>query len=496
MVRVIVDNYPLPSNPIFPKAVFDRDEPGWVRLDTAYRKGSMAYIEFATRADLTRPLQDKKDKRGAGKSDDDASRFGADQIVFHDGKDAPLAENSALLPLLEGASPKSASELAATYRTVIHAAITAWLNDQLTEPQRALLDALARSGVLPVTLSQLTNLRPTIEEARRLQAGVPQLRHAPGVLETVSYDAPLLVRGDHLKPAEAVPRSYLEVFGGKPYHTALSGRLELANELAAPSNPLTARVMVNRVWHWLFAAGIVPTVDSFGRLGDKPTHPELLDFLAMHFVENHWSLKELIRFLVTTRAFQLGSEPSAKARETDPANTWLSHARVRRLEAEAIRDSLLATSGELDETMFGKAAEFNAPRRSVYLQIRRTNLNPFLQVFDAPKPFTTLGRRDTTNVPAQSLTLLNSPFVIEQASKWARRLVSDDSDCPATRVRRMFIAVFARQPDANELSAAAAYLETLAHDRQVSQEKALANEAVWQDFAQSLFNLKEFIYLR
>ncbi len=495
MVRVIVDNYPLPSNPIYPKAILDKNEPGWVRIDTAYRKGSMAYLEFATHEDLTRPLQDKK-RKPTEKDGDTSSHYGVDQIVFHDSKELPADENPAFAALLEGAAPNSAAELAARYRESITAAIVAWRKAQLTEPQRGLLDALVRRGVLPVALTQLESVRPLVAEYRRLEAEVPQLRHAPGVLETVAHDAPNLLRGDHLKPGDLVPRGYLEVLGGQPYRTNLSGRRELAEAIADPRNPLTARVIVNRVWHWTFGRGLVPTVDNFGRLGDKPTHPELLDFLAARFVENGWSIKETIRFLVTTRAFQMSSEPSPKARETDPANDRLSHMRVRRLEAESIRDSLLAVSGELDATMFGKPADFDIPRRSIYLQVKRTNLNPFLQTFDAPKPFTTLGRRDATNVPGQSLTMLNSPFVIEQALKWSRKLVRDDSGTAATRIRRMFAATFARPPSEDELASATSYLNALAADRQVATEKVLANEAVWQDFAQSLFNLKEFIYVR
>src|SRR6185369_4415704 len=119
-------------------------------------------------------------------------------------------------------------------------------------------------------------------------------------------------------------------------------------------NPLTARVAVNRVWHWLFGRGLVPTVDNFGRLGEKPTHPELLDYLAARFVEHGWSLKETIRFLVTTRAFAMSSEPSAQALNSDPANDWLSQMRVRRIEAESIRDSLIVASGSLEDKMLGK----------------------------------------------------------------------------------------------------------------------------------------------
>jgi hypothetical protein len=322
---------------------------------------------------------------------------------------------------------------------------------------------------------------------------VPQ--RAPGVLETAGFDAPFLPRGDHLKPGEPVPRGYLGVIDPEPYHTSLSGRLELANDIANAQNPLTARVMVNRAWHWLFGRGLVPTVDNFGRLGEKPTHPELLNFLAARFVEEGWSMKRLIAELVATRAWQMSSTPSARSLEMDPANELLSHFRVRRLEAESIRDSLLVMANGLDRRM-GGASDEDSARRSIYLKVRRTALNPFLQVFDAPKPFTTLGRRDATNVPAQSLTLLNSPFVIKQASNWAGTLIKDGRKSPEARVRQMFAAAFARSPDENELQTATAYLQTLAEDRKLTPEEMMSSEPVWQDFAQSLFNLKEFIYVR
>jgi hypothetical protein len=170
---------------------------------------------------------------------------------------------------------------------------------------------------------------------------------------------------------------------------------------------------------------------------------------------------------------------------------------VQRLEAEAIRDSLLAVSGRLDDTMSGpglpntSAAE--KQRRSVYLTIKRTALNPFLEVFDAPKPFTTTGRRDATNVPAQSLTLLNDRFVIESARIWAERLVAEKADSNAEqRIRRMFAAAFAREPAANEITASEKYLEVASG----SGASLMENATAWRDFAQSLFNAKEFIFLR
>jgi hypothetical protein len=207
----------------------------------------------------------------------------------------------------------------------------------------------------------------------------------------------------------------------------------------------------------------------------------------------------MIRFLVTSRAYQMSSETSDRARESDPMNDWVSHMPVRRLEAEAIRDSLLTVAGRLDPTMFGAGVNALAPpseqrRRSIYLTVRRTSLSPFLQVFDAPKPFTTLGRREPTNVPAQSLALLNDPFVIEMATRWAGSLIGAGHDAEP-RVRAMFQRALARDPARSELEASRAFLAELAREHQAGPN-ALSNEKVWRDFAQSLFNLKEFIYVR
>jgi hypothetical protein len=467
-----------------------------VRLDTNYRKGAMAYLEFGTRDDLTRPLDDRaKDKSKAKPAANGRSFFSAEAVVFHDSKEPPKEEPVALLPLLEGAAPRTATELAGLYEKTVASVVAAWRQDELSEPQRAFLDDLIRRSVLPATLAELHKARPLVSEYRRLEAEVPVPQRAPGVIEGVAYNAPFLPRGDHLKPGEPVPRGYLAVLDPQPYRTPLSGRLELANDMANPRNPLTARVMVNRVWHWLFGRGLVPTVDNFGRLGEKATHPELLDFLAARFVEQSWSMKEMIAYLVATRSFEMSSAPSARATEIDPANELLSHFRVRRLEAESIRDSLLVMSGQLDSRMGGPSDE-DSNRRSIYLRVRRTALNPFLQVFDAPKPFTTLGRRDATNVPAQSLTMLNSPFVIAQAGQWAKVLSKEKSANSDERIRRMFASAFARPPGDNEVAAAKAYLTALSDDRHLTAEQMLTNGPVWQDFAQSLFNLKEFIYVR
>ena len=494
MVRVMVDNYPLPMNPIYPKAILDRDEPGWVRIDTAYRKGSWAYLEFATSGEQTLPLATKNTPVNG------RSWFGVEQVVFHNGKDLPKDEVMPGLALSSGNAPKNAEELVQQYQSALTAAIRAWQGGTMTEPQRALLDYFVRRRLLPNDTEKVeSHTAALLAEYRKQESTVPVALRAPGVIETAGYDTQLMPRGDHLKPGEVVPRGFLQVLGRGEFHfkqSQPSGRLELAEAIADPANPLTARVMANRIWQHLFGRGIVATVDNFGRLGAEPTHQELLDYLAVKLVKEGWSEKKLIRALVLSQTWQQSSEPSAVAQQVDAANDLLSHYRVRRLEAENIRDALLAVAGKLEAKQFGPPVINSVnPRRSVYLAIRRTHLNPFLEVFDAPKPFTTLGRRDATNVPAQSLTLLNDPFVIGLAKDWAKVLVARD-ETEELRVRRMFELAFTRTPSAQELQGCLDYLVQLGAEKNVAVAERLKSEAVWQDFAQSLFNLKEFIYIR
>lgn len=486
-VRLIPDHYPLGTDAIFPQATLNSDTPTWVRLNVAYRKGTSAYLEFVTAADSL--------SRGrATPGPDGRSYFGVSKVVFHQQNAVPAPVVGAGAFGLSGDPPTSPDELAARFRQHLGEAIDAWRDMTLDEDRHGFLEAFVGSGLLPTTLDELPELAPLIEEYRRLEAAIPEPQRAPGVLETRPLDAPLLARGDHLQPQAAVPRGYLELISATPYPADQSGRLELAADLTHPDNPLTSRVMVNRIWHHLFGRGLVRTVDNFGRLGDTPTHPELLDYLATVFAEQNWSPKEMIRFLVSSQAWQASSEVSPQARAVDAANALLSHARVRRLEAEAIRDSLLAIGGRLDLAMHGPGANALAGpadqrRRSLYLTIRRNALNPFLDVFDAPRPFGTLGQRDATNIPGQSLALLNDPFVIEQASHWAAAVIAREED-PAARADLMFRTALARPPTAAERTAIDAYLEDIA------AEHGDHGPAIWRDFAQSIFNLKEFIYLK
>jgi hypothetical protein len=477
-LRLIADNYPIsPGGSRFPKAAIDTDKPTWVTLDTAYRKGSYAYLELTLPDDSTNP--DKKAEPGLG-------YYSVRQVVFHATREAgPSGEaivvQAPKLPTVQDVS------------IALSEAAQAWGRDEATEAQAALLDAAVRHGMLDTSTAPSPKLSALTAEYRKLEAELPIPRRAPGFLEAQGVDMPLFVRGEYKQPAAIVPRRYLEVFDTKAFVTTGSGRLELAEKIAAPDNPLTARVITNRLWHHVFGRGLVGTVDNFGRLGDHPTHPELLDYLSRRFVDQKWSVKTALRELLLTNAFQRSSLPSSSAQTKDANNNLLSHVRVRRLEGEALRDSLITFAGRLEHRMYGPGDNaVGAPReqvrRSVYLTIRRNSLNPLITTFDGPKPFTTIGRRDATNVPAQSLTLLNSLFVIDAAKQWATTLERNQSD--AAKVDALFIQALARKASPTEQAAAAHYLADL---KLTHADKPVM---VWQDFAQSVLNLKEFLYLK
>ena len=493
MVRLVIENYPIGNGGVFPATPLARDELGWLRLDTAYRKGSHAHFEFSTNAA-------------------ERAFFGAAQIATSHQVEPPRDTTAPIVGLLQDNSPASSDELALRYADRLQHAVRAWQSQSLSDADTAFLDFFLRRDLLPTTLAALPQLRESVERYRQLEREIPIPRRAPGVLEAAAFDQPLFERGQHTRPVQPVPRRGLSLFGAAPFATSQSGRLQLAEQTASAQNPLTARVMVNRLWQHLFGKGIVGTVDNFGQLGDQPTHRELLDYLASRFVQDEqWSIKTMLRLLITSQTWQQASLASATAQEIDGTNDWLSHMPVRRLEAEAIRDSILAVSGQLNPTMYGPGinvyfvnkTEGGGPkgpldgdrRRSIYQRIRRNAANPFLEVFDAPRPSTTRGRRDVTNVPAQSLTMLNDAFVIDQSAKWAA-LLNTDGATSEQRVRRMFEVAFSREPDAGELQASLDYLTELAAEHGIAVADVSGSVAVWQDFAQSLFCLKEFIYVR
>ncbi len=338
-------------------------------------------------------------------------------------------------------------------------------------------------------------------------------RTAISWMDGTGVDEHLLVRGKPTRPGEVAPRSLPSAFGGAPVlETASSGRAELARQLTEPSNPLVARVMVNRVWQHVFGRGLVATPDNFGYLGERPTHPELLDHLAWQFVhEDGWSVKRMIRRLVLTDAFARSSRAATgRAAEIDPANSLLHRMPVRRLEGEAIRDAILVVSGRFDariggppvpvhltEFIIGRGRpEKSGPldgegRRSIYTAVPRNFLPSMMVAFDLPTPFSTVGRRNTTNVPGQPLVLMNDPFLHQQAGFWAGRMLrtlpsADDT----SRLSWMFETAYGRRPTPDDVRACLDSLDELR-----TLHAARRELDVWNDLAHALYNANEFIYL-
>ncbi len=321
------------------------------------------------------------------------------------------------------------------------------------------------------------------------------------------------MRGELDQPGDTVQRGFPQVMTHKqPRIGPGSGRLELADWIASPDNPLTARVMVNRVWLHLFGRGIVASPDNFGSTGQRPSNPELLDYLANSFVENGWSVKKLIRALVLSRAYRLSSEFVARNSEIDPDNALVWRMSRRRLEAEALRDSMLAVSGKLNLTApvgtplapSGEGTVLITFRRrpvdsyttetyrSVYLPVVRDLLPESLALFDFPDPTLITGERATTTIPAQALYLMNNPFVISQAETTAERLqVAAASN--AERLTRAYLLCFSRRPSERETRSALDFLERC--EKRALAEKlapAKARQAAWSALCQALFASAEF----
>lgn len=427
--RYIVQNYPRTGTIHKAKELKDAGDAalGWRQLDLEYWKGDDVFIQCTTAADMA--AEAKLDQR---------SWFGITEAMITPVGQAPPS------PAV-GGDP--------------HEAVLAWVQGHASDGQAELLDALLRDGKLPNDERGLPGVASLLARYREIESHLPEATRAPGVLEADARDAALFTRGDHKQPADPVPRRFLDAIDATPYHAANSGRLQLAESLVREDNPLTARVMANRIWHHVFGRGIVATPDNFGKLGEPPTHPELLDYLARRFTESGGSIKEMIRFLVTSETFQLDEHAPPGAAERDPENKLWTHWGLRRLEAEAVRDSMIALSGKLDLEMGGEGVGGGEARRSVYVRVIRNALDPLLTTFDAPVPSSARGRRDATNVPAQSLALLNDRNVVRWAEAWSRRILADTALLDdRARLRRMFAEALGRPPRDSELSASLAFL--------------------------------------
>jgi hypothetical protein len=348
-------------------------------------------------------------------------------------------------------------------------------------------DYYAMAGVFASV--QMVNLRPDGKDedgktlADKMDPGTVHI-----VRDEKPHDLPIYDRGDVETPGKTVPRGWLQVLSkGEPVKFQQgSGRAELARQITDPTNPLTARVVVNRVWDLLFGKPLARTTSNFGAMGDKPTHPELLDDLAMRFMQNGWSLKRLVRELVLSATYRQSSSGSAANAQLDEANDHLWRMNRRPLGIESWRDAIMATAGTLT-LEGGPSQSLDAPthhKRTIYSQVSRRELNKTLMLFDYPDANVHAARRSSSTTPTQKLFVMNSPFIIEQSKKLAQRHLQSGSD-DASRIRHAYELLFAREPEAEELAVALEFLKQPA-------DSALT---AWEQLAQALLATNEMLYV-
>lgn len=363
------------------------------------------------------------------------------------------------------------------------------------------------------TRTQLAALRDALKQ---LEATIPELPTAMGVTEGDITSSRILPRGNHLAPGRLVPRTIpvvLNVTGTFNVPADHSGRLELAQWITGNENPLTTRVLVNRVWRWHFGRGLVPTADNFGKLGERPENPELLDWLAAQLVRENWSLKQLHRTILLSQTWQATADRTAAADQIDPDNHLQWRWTVQRLGAESVRDSVLAATGLLDRSMgqsmlHVKNREFlfdhtskdltsyDSLRRSVYLPVIRNNLYDAMSLFDCTDGTVPNGDRGSSTVASQALFLMNSPLVLNAAEHLARQLITTTPE-PRQRLTSLVMRTLGRPATAEELADLLQATERLGQQLQADGVADGERElAIWTGIAQTMLMSNEFLYVR
>ena len=388
------------------------------------------------------------------------------------------------------------------------------------EPERAKAEAeLKTSAGAADNQPQIEKLKSVIEQAAKAAgerdawaAKAPAIAVLYAMAEGAPHNAKIQKRGEPLQPGDEAPRGFLAILGGDrlPDGAAGSGRRELAEWLARPTNPLSARVIVNRIWQQHFGRGIVPTPSDFGARGAPPSHPQLLDYLAARFMAEGWSIKSVHRAIMLSRTYQLSGAATAKQSELDPSNELLARFPRRRLDAESIRDGILAVCGGLDRSPGGPhpfppleswgftqhapfKAVYETNHRSAYLMTQRIARHPFLALFDGPDPNSSTAERSLTTTPTQALYMMNDPLVHREADRLARRLLAEIGD-DAARIEAAHQLLFGRPASEAERTASQHWLGRY-HERlgAVPEDQRLA--AAWAGFVRTLLASNEFIYV-
>jgi cytochrome c553 len=338
---------------------------------------------------------------------------------------------------------------------------------------------------------QLIGLRADFEDAKKTAPPMYPVAHS--YTEANAADMRVFVRGNPARQREVAPRRFLRVLAGedRPLFTEGSGRKQLAEAITRPDNPLTARVLVNRIWQHHFGRGIVSTPSNFGMQGEAPTHPALLDYLAAKFIGSGWSMKAVHREIMLSSTYQLSTSNHESNANIDADNRFVWRMNRQRLDVEAWRDALLDVSGRLDRNLGGPStnlADASNIRRTVYAKISRHELDNLLRLFDFPDANITSSKRSETTVPQQQqLFVLNSPFMVEQAKAFSARLHKEEPGSDEARIERAFMLAYGRLPLEREVEIGLAYLN--------GENDPNSKLTLWQSYAQVLLGSNEFMYL-
>ena len=464
------------------------------------------------------------------KTTDDANKPLAEWralLMSLDGMDAGQRVDAAqqLLPLAEKTGAELSAVVAAwkDFNATEAGKIAKELPDARQETLRKLLFDTAEGSPFAVpknaeeyfTVETKAALQSRRDDVKQLETALPKLLEAMAVSEGTVEDLPLHLRGNHTTLGkERLPRRFPRIVAGDrqtPIVADRSGRLEFARWLTEPTHPLTSRVAVNRIWQGHFGEGLVRTPDNFGLLGDKPTHPALLDWLSQRFIAAGWSMKSLHREAMLSSAYQMQTTFNESAFLADPDNRLWWRRNRRRLEVEAIRDSLLAVSGRLENAMGGTLLPtpnrgyvtgtannypqiYNANRRSVYLPVIRSALYELYQVFDFAEPSVLNGKRDSTTLATQALFMLNSSLVADQSRELTQQLLAQPNLDDAARIRQAYLTCYQREPLPSETSRCLEFLNRL----EAAQPEAVPADrrsVAWRGLCRALFAANEFLFV-
>ena len=459
------------------------------------------------------------------------------RFVAGDGlSSAKPASSGALNSLLVDPWPTSLVQLADRYGKLFAGIDRDWRAFRQTDvgkaasgfsdPQRELLRQVLYDTKGPFALPKKpepyysAEIRGQLQQRRKevasLEKMLPKFPVAMAVSEGKPQNIRIHIRGSHTTLGDEVPRHFLQIIAGEkqsPIDNQRSGRLELARWLGDADHPLTARGMVNRIWLWHFGEGLIRSPDNIGLLGDRPTHPQLLDWLAVCFVEEGWSIKAMHRLIMLSATYQMSTAYQVKPAESDPGNRLLWRMNRQRLDAEAVRDAIIAVAGNLDVTMGGSLLPtknrayvtstaninpvvYKTNRRSIYLPVVRSALYDVFRAFDFSDPSVPSGKRVTTTVAPQALFMMNSELVSQQTKTWATRLLANADLDDSARIQQVFERSYSRPPTQRETDRALAYIGQYAQAMQAAEKTAAESRLrAWQSFCRIVIASNEFIYI-